>query len=158
VKVNWEQVLTRLRAYPPQVHSILPPCPEERIEAVQRELGVMPGTLVDMLRHFNGARLFDRHGPLVSVFGITSIPPLPPLEWAPDWHIDQFTPAWRSAFKRPGDWVFAVMNYGNKFALAPDGTVKEWDSSERKWRPGMPGLSEWVEWILREGGEFLSAE
>src|SRR5580704_15904853 len=95
MSVDWANVLARLNAYPAGTHKFLPPCPEEKIEAVQMDLGKMPEELASMLRHFSGAHLFDRTGPLISLFGITPASPLPPFEWAPDWCIDKYTPEWR---------------------------------------------------------------
>jgi SMI1 / KNR4 family (SUKH-1) len=156
MKVDWEQVLNRLRAHPPRIHNILPPCSEDRIEAVQRELGKLPDILIDMLKHFNGAELFIRGGPYVSIFGISTVPPLPPLEWAPDWYIDKFTPGWRSSWNEQSVWVIAVMSYGGVIVLEPDGTIKEWDSSERKWGPGKPSLGDWVEAVMSEGDVVMT--
>jgi hypothetical protein len=156
MKPNWKQVLSYLRAYPPQIHRILPPCPEERLETVQKELGKMPDALSDMLRHFNGARLFLRNGPLVSIFGISTIPPLPPLEWAPDWHIDKFTPAWRSSHNRPSDWAIGMTNYGGLILLDQEGTVKEWDTSQNTWSPNEWSFDEWMSEMMREGDTYLN--
>ena len=49
MKVNWVCILDRLKAYPPSVNRVLPPCPEGRIGDVQAELGEFPKDLADML-------------------------------------------------------------------------------------------------------------
>ena len=97
MKADWNHILSKLRAYPPGIRRLVPPCSDERLEIAQAELGRMPGDLTDMLRLFNGAELFCRNGLLVTIFGVSAIPPLPPLEWAPDWYVDIFTVAWRSS-------------------------------------------------------------
>src|SRR5437899_892990 len=120
---DWDAFLVRLRAYPAHFHRILPPCPGERIEAVEKELRELPPTLKEMLRRFNGVELFISGSPLVSLFRISTIPPLPPLEWAPEWCIDTFTRKWRAAgSNRQGDWAIAITNYGGLILLDADGT------------------------------------
>jgi hypothetical protein len=109
---SWDTVQSQLRAYPIGTHRLLPPCPEPRLEAVQAELGTIPEVLVEMLRRFNGAELFEKCGALITIFGISTTPPLPPMDWAEDWYIDKFTPTWRSVFSRPQDWTVAMWNYG----------------------------------------------
>ncbi len=156
MKTNWEQVLERLRAYPPQVHKMLPPCTEERIQAVQAQLGKMPDVVADMLRHFNGARLFIRTCPLVSLFGISTIPPRPILQWAADWYIDKFTTAWRSSHHRSNDWVIGMTNYGCLIVLDQDGSVKYWDTSQEIWDRNRWTFGEWLNELLREGHLYLS--
>jgi hypothetical protein len=94
--LEWEDILRRLKSNPPGTNTLLPPCNEGRLREVQSELGKLPNELIDMRRHFNGANLFKKTGPLISVFGISTIPPLPPLEWADEWTIDKFTPRWRA--------------------------------------------------------------
>jgi hypothetical protein len=100
MKVNWVSVLDRLRIYPPGAHKFLPSCPMERIDAVQTDLGGIPEDIVAMLKHFNGAKLFVNSGPLVRMFGISTLPPLPPLEWAPDWCIDKLCPRYEPRLPR----------------------------------------------------------
>ncbi len=155
MKVDWDGVLTRLRSYPARVHKILPRCPEERIKAVEEQLGALPGSLSDMLAHFNGARLFINGGPLVSIFGISLIPPLPPLEWAPDWNIDRFSTIWRSVRNQQNDWAIAMMNYGGLILLDAESTTKEWDTAQNTWGPREWTFPEWIEEILCEGDAFL---
>jgi hypothetical protein len=119
----------------------------------------MPDGLIEMLPHFNGAELFDRCGPMLTIFGISTIPALPPLEWAPDWQIDKYTPAWRQASPhRENQWAIGMTNYGGLIILDNDGTVKQWDKSRRIWEDNQWTLDEWVEDIFREGDAFLKAE
>jgi hypothetical protein len=137
---------------------IVRPCPEDRIKAIEERFGQVPAHLADILRHFNGAELFVSSIAFVTIFGISTIPPLPPAEWAPEWTIDQYTPRWRSSSDRQGDWPFAIMNYGGLILLRPDGTVKEWDRSQRKWSVTTFTFDEWLQYILREGDAYLQAK
>jgi hypothetical protein len=156
---DWNSVVRRLRSYSKKVHRLLPPCPEERLQTVQADLGYMPVALVEMLRHFNGAKLFNRCGPLVSIFGISTIPLLPALEWCPDWTIDKFTPTWRCAApRREGHWAIAMLNYGGLIILHDDGSVKQWDTSRGIWEESGWNFDQWVQDILREGDAFMKEE
>ena len=122
MRVNWANILERLQAYPPCVNRVLSPCPEGRIGDVQAELGKFPEDLADMLKYFNGAELFTCTGPLVSIFMVSTLPPLPPLEWAPDWCIDKYTPKWRSSgADRERDWAIGMMNYGGLIVVTKGG-------------------------------------
>lgn len=153
-----DALLVRLRAYPSHFHRILPPCPGERIEAVEKELGKLPTTLNEMLRRFNGAELFISGGPFVSFFRISAIPPLPPLEWAPEWCVDTFTRKWRAAgANRQGDWAVAMTNYGGLVLLGADETIKEWDTGQSVWLSKNLPLGEWIETVFSEG-ETIMAE
>ncbi len=152
---EWGAFVARLRAYPSHFHRTLPPCPGERIEAVERELGKLPTTLKAMLRHFNGAKLFDAS---FRLFGISTIPPLPPLEWAPEWCIDTFTPKWRAAgSNREGDWAIAMTNYGGLILVDENETIKEWDTGQSTWLLKNLPLGEWIEKVMSEG-EVIMAE
>jgi hypothetical protein len=119
-------------------------------------LGEIPPVLVEMLNQFNGARLFIRNGPLVSIFGISLIPPLPSMEWAPDWQIDKFTPAWRSADKgREREWVIGMMNYGELIIFDQSETVREWDTAQGIWGPKVWNFAGWIDDILAEGELYM---
>lgn len=156
MKINWVNVLDRLRAYPPRVNRLLPPCPEDRMEEVQADLGKFPEDLSDMLKHFNGGKLFVRSGQLVSIFRVSQGQQFPPLEWAPDWCIDKFTPKWRAAgADRELDWAIAMMNYGGLIIVTEGGKVREWDTAQRIWGATTPSLGDWFEWILREGEAYM---
>ncbi|HJT23204.1 MAG TPA: hypothetical protein VJ873_01410 [bacterium] len=158
MKFDWYIFLGRLRAYPPHFHRTLPPCPSHRIEGAEKELGKLPETLGEMLRCFNGAKLFDAGLPFVRLFGISTMPPLPPLEWAPEWYIDRFTPIWRAAGSgRENDWAIAMTNYGGLVLLDAGGAVKEWDMGESKWLIKDLPFGNWVEKIMSEG-EVMMAE
>jgi len=80
----------------------------------------MPAVLVEMLNNFNGARLFLRHVPLISIFGVSLIPPLSPMQWAEDWHIDKYTPSWRS-FEQVLLIIFGTVGLAANRVLEPDG-------------------------------------
>jgi hypothetical protein len=154
---NWDAFLTRLQAYPRHVHRILPPCPEDRIRFAEKELGKLPTTLEAMLKRFNGARLFIKTGPAVSLFGIATVPPLPPLEWAPDWYIEKLTPAWRAAgSNRQGDWAIAMTNYGGLILLDETETIKEWDTGQCTWLIENMAFGEWIEKEIAEGEEMMA--
>lgn len=155
MNVNWENVLRRLRAYPGNVHKILPPCPADRIRDVEEQLGKMPEELSQMLRHFNGAELFIDAVPFVTIFGITTDPPKSPLAWAPEWYIDRFTPKWRSSSNSQSDWAFAMTNYEGLVVLDEGGVVKEWDTSQGRWGPRNSTFDEWIEETLQEGDEYM---
>ncbi len=156
MKVNWANILERLKAYPISVNRLLPPCPEGRIDEVQADMGRFPEDLVGMLEYFNGAELFANTGPLVSIFGVSALPPLPPMEWAPEWCVDKFTPRWRAAGGgRQGDWAIAMMNYGGLIIMHSDGSLVEWDTAQRTWGAKSPDLAAWFEEILRDGDAYM---
>lgn len=113
-----------------------------------------------MLGHFNGAQLFDKGpGNLVTLFGISEDPPLPPVEWAEDWWIDKFTPPWRAAGRnRQNDWTIAMMNYGVLVLLDGQGTVKQWDTSQQQWDQEPLPFDRWLQGLLCEGDAFLNEE
>jgi hypothetical protein len=154
---DWGDFLVRLRAYPSHFHRILPPCPRERIEAVEKELGRLPTTLTAMLRHFNGAKLFLSAAPSFSLFGISLEPPLSPLEWAPEWCIDSFTPQWRAAgSNRHDDWAIAMTNYGGVILLDRNECIKEWDTTQSAWLSNNLPLGKWVQNVIREGDAIMA--
>jgi hypothetical protein len=155
---DWDTVCSRLRAYPPHFHQILSPCPVERIEAVENELGKLPPALREMLRRFNGAELYRSPNPFVTIFGISTTPPLPPLEWAPEWCIDTFTRKWRAAgTNRQNDWAIAMTNYGGLILLDGNESIKEWDTSQSIWLSRNLAVGEWMEKVIDEG-EIVIAE
>ncbi|HTV48969.1 MAG TPA: SMI1/KNR4 family protein [Phycisphaerae bacterium] len=155
---DWQAISSRLLAYPPRVHRLLPPCDEKRLEFIQKQLGKLPDPLVDMLHCFNGAKLFIRTAPLLSIFRISTVEPLPPLEWASDWCIDKFTPLWRRYGDRQNDWAIAMMNYGGLIILDSGCIVKEWDTSQKMWNPGKLEFDKWIDKILAEGDAYMKEE
>ena len=155
----WDYFLGRIRSYPPEVNRLLPPCAAERLEAVQRELGEMPTALVELLEQFNGAELFVVAVPLITIFGISTIPALPPLEWAPEWYIDKHTRRWRSSGSgRDTDWAIAMMNYGGLAILDKSGWIREWDTAAGDWDERHVPFEEWCDIIIREGDALLKDE
>jgi hypothetical protein len=149
---NWKNIMQHFNTYPAEIRRLLSPCPDEWIRAVQSDLGEMPNSLVEMLKLFNGAELFVGNGPMVTIFGISANPPLSPLEWAPDWYVDKFTPAWRATDQgRQTDWAIAMMNYGGLIILGQDGTTREWDTRQGTWGAKTWEFHEWVDDILRDG-------
>lgn len=156
MSVDWENVVGRLKAYPADVHNFLPPCPEESLEAVQKELGRIPDELTDMLRHFNGAELFVKAGPLITIFGITPVIPLSRFEWAPDWVIDKYTPEWRHASPgRDREWAIGMMCYGGLIILDQDGMIKEWETSQARWGSTNLSFCAWIDGVLAEGSVYM---
>lgn len=156
---DWDAFVTRLRSYSPGWHRLLSPCPADRIEYIEKELGKLPLTLAGMLKRFNGAELFISGSPLVSFFRISSVPPLPPLEWAPEWCIDSFTAEWRkSGSDRQGHWAIAMTGYGGLVLLDGDGTVNEWDTAENKWSSQRVPLEDWIETVLAEGDVVIAEQ
>jgi hypothetical protein len=154
---DWDEFFCKIQGYPAEVNEFLPPCSTERIEQVEKALGKMPSGLVDMLSHFNGAKLFQRCGPMLNIFGITPIPALHPMEWAEGWNIDKFTPKWRAAKEgRETNWAIGITNYGGVIILDQDGTVREWDTAQTMWDPKTWDFAGWIDYILAEGEEFMN--
>jgi hypothetical protein len=154
---DWDSFIARLSAYPDGMHRLLPPCPDERIRALDTELGHFPHVLNEMLRRANGIELFCCPNATTTLFGISTIPALPPFEWAPDWHIDKFTPKWRAlGSDREDDWAIAMTNYGGLVLLNADGITKEWDTCERRWLSINLPFSDWIDKEMREGDVTLA--
>ena len=117
----------------------------------------MPDELLDMLRHFNGAKLFDKIGPMISVFGMTPATPLDPFWWSPDLCIDTYTPEWRRAWPgREQEWAIAMWCYGALVILDQDGMVKEWEKSTVSWGRTNLSFDAWIEGVLTEGSDFMA--
>ena len=154
---DWDAFLSRLRRYPPGLHSLWPPCPAEQIEAVERELGGLPTTIWEMLRRFNGAELFCIMGAAFTFFRVSTVPPLPPSEWASDWCIDIFTREWRKAgANRERDWAIGMNNYGGLVLLDANGNIKEWDTGETRWLLKNVPFDEWIDKLMDEGEEIMA--
>jgi hypothetical protein len=153
---DWKVFLDCLRTYSQDLHSVLPPCSEERLETVQIELGKMPESLIEMLRQFNGARLFNVSGPLYTIFGLSASPPVPSMESAPDWYIDKFTCAWRESHDRTQEWAIGITNYGGLILLDDNGLIREWDTSQNTWGQQDVIFEDWISAILIEGDICLS--
>jgi hypothetical protein len=158
--LNWRNIIRRLDNYPHGTHQFFPPCGDERLREVQSELGRLPDDVVDMLRHFNGAGLFEKPTWLVTVFGVSTIPSPPEFEWAEDWCIDKYTPRWRAAGEgRQNDWAVAMMSYGVLVIVSGDRRVREWDTAQGIWEPrSFDSFDEWFEEIFREGDIYLREE
>ncbi len=153
--VDWEEVLTRLSAYPTGVHNIMPAVSNERLAAVEAKFGTVPSQLRTMLATFNGAELFVGALPLITFFGVSSKPPLSPMEWAPDWYVDVFTSIWRNAgTAREHDWPIAMMNDGTLIVMNEVGHVKLWDSESQQWGPQDLSFLEWFWTLLNEGDSY----
>jgi hypothetical protein len=156
IRIDWQAFLDRLAAHQRGTHHLLPPCPEERTQALEKELGRLPGGLVAMLRHFNGADLFVKTGPLASLFGVSLIPPLPPSAWAPDWYIDVFVRKWRAAGRNKDLWPIGMMNYGVLVLIDANCVTREWDVGRAAWSERRLDLAAWLEALLDEGETYLA--
>src|SRR5262245_33109778 len=150
--VDWDSVAACLHSYPEQVNLLRPPCPPERIKEVEARLGNLPASVLTMLRTFNGGELFNRCGPLVTIFGL-SLPNDPPDL---DWYIDRFTAAWRPRIIGPTGWVIGIMNYGAVFVINDASVIREWDSAQQQWSRSPRSVEEWLNWLFAEGDVFLS--
>ena len=155
MNVDWKVFVTRVGKYPSGTHKVLPPCPEDRIQAIQAEYGRMPSELVSMLRHFNGAKLFIRTCPMVSIFRIATVPPLPPLQWSPEWQIENYTSSWRSCGSVRKEWAIGMMNYGGLILLDSVGNIKEWDTDEGNWIGQTLTVYDWIEKLFDEENRYL---
>jgi hypothetical protein len=152
---DWDAFLDRMRRYPCK---FLPPCQDDLIAAVEKNLGSLPSAIKEMLKHFNGAELFIATGPLLTVFGLSTVPLLPPLEWGEDWYIDKFTPSWRaSSLSRDGDWAIGMMNYDGVILFNEHQGISEWDRGESRWLLENLTLSDWIERVISDG-ETMMAE
>jgi len=150
--LDWDEFVARLRMQAHGLHRLLEPCPEDRIQSVQKEFGELPLILATMVRRFNGSELFIVGGPLVTLLGISTVPPPPPLEWAPEWYIDKLTAKWRAeGRRRDADWAIAMTNYGGLVLLDSNGSVKEWDTADGRWLSKDRPFKDWIEGIMREG-------
>jgi hypothetical protein len=156
MRIDWEMFLSRLEKYPVGTHEILPACPKDRIQAIQVEYGQMPSELVSMLRHFNGAQLFNKTCHMISIFPVSTIPPLPPLRWSPAWQIENYTSRWRSCGSGRNEWAIAMMNYGGLILLDPAGNTKEWDTAEGNWIGRNLTLYDWIEDLFTQGDKYLA--
>jgi len=118
-------------------------------------LGKMPGDLIEMLKRFNGGRLFGDTVPLFNIFGLS----LPSSRADLDWFIDRYTPAWRrSAMGQPTDWVIGITNYGGLMILGDDLHVSEWDKSQSEWINDRHPFEVWVERVMEEGAAYLAED
>jgi hypothetical protein len=132
--------------------------PHVRIAVAEKQFGTMPAIAREMLQHFNGAELFVASGPMLTLFGLTTVPPLPPLEWGEDWYIDKLTPAWRaSGLNRDRDWAVAMMNYGGLILFNESRGISEWDTGESRWLLENMAFGDWIEKVIADG-ETMMAE
>lgn len=162
MNVNWETIMRRLQAYPAGIHELIPLCSQTELARLSDMFGPVPRSLAQMLRHFNGARLFIRPnggGEFITVFGATDLPPPPPLVEPSGWSIDKFTSRWRSAKDpsrdRSGDWAIGVMNYGGLIVLGSNEKVREWDTAQAVWDSKELDIPEWIENLFQDGDAFL---
>jgi hypothetical protein len=158
MKFDWGALIDRLRKAPRGRHQFLAPCPHDRMETVEEKCGPIPVILREMLGHFNGAELFNEGGPFLTLFPISTVPPLRPLEWGEDWYIDKITPKWReSAPNRNDDWPIGMMNYGGLIVYSESRGIKEWDTSEGRWLLEHTPFAAWIEKVISDA-EIMMAE
>jgi hypothetical protein len=151
--VNWQTFVDTLKNQPVGHHRLRPPGSAERVIEVVSELGEMPQDLVSILGHFNGAELFIRAIPLVTLFGLSSAE----TPARNDWFVDRFTRNWREKLQRPTDWIIGVTNYGGVLALVDDAHLREWDSSQQSWTTSPINLESWLVTLLDQGAEYMNA-
>jgi hypothetical protein len=133
----------------------LPPCPPARIAEMESELGKLPAELHEMLRFFNGAELFIKAIPMVTIFGLS---PLSEREWPVDWYIDAFTRKWRTTANHREDWVFGIMNYGGLLISGSSGVTKQWDTASHRWEIGEMSIQDRFDGIVSEGLQYLATD
>jgi hypothetical protein len=151
---NWTAFQERLETFPQGSHMTRPPISVKRLNEVQKRFENLPGPLLAMVKHFNGAELFARGMPMLTLFGLTEDPPLDEMEWAEDWYIDVFTPKWRGAEEdRESQFVFGMTNYGGVI-IYDEEIVKEWDTAQRTWLPEYE-FEDWLEKVLQDGDTML---
>jgi hypothetical protein len=158
MKFDWRALIDRLRKYPCSRHQFLAPCPHDRIATVEETCGALPTLIREMLEHFNGAELFTDGVPLLTLFRISTVPPLRSPEWGEDLYIDKFTPKWReSGPHRNDEWVIGMMNYGGLILFSESRGIKEWDTGESRWLLEDVPFAEWIGKVITDG-EILMAE
>ena len=136
-------------------HRFMPRCPPERIDWLQSRWGILPPTLRSMLSLFNGAELFIEAVPMLTILGVSTDPPQPPLVWPRECCIDYWLNLWRQA----GDagWPMGRTSYGSLWVL--DGsTIREWNSSQGGWSGDSYSLPDWAERIIEDGKRYLVDE
>ena len=149
--IDWDSILRRIRNFPPDTHSLRPPCSQERVEGEELLLGRMPSDLAEMLSRFNGGELFIDAIPFITILGLS-----PTSDTAASgWFMDRLTSKWRSGAGQPTDWVIGMTNYGGMAILSHNSLVSEWDSSQQKWMANQSPFSDWVDKIMDEGAAYL---
>jgi hypothetical protein len=158
MRYDWDVFVKRLGAFPGS-HRLLPPCERESITEVEQGLGRLPEVLHKMLLRFNGAQLFiapHGGGEYLTIFGISTRPPLPAFMWAPDWYLDRFTPPWRAGnVHRQEDWALCMTNYGGLVVMNAHETIGECDTAQKIWLIEDIAVDEWAEVIIRNGKDYL---
>ena len=149
--LKWDSFISQLNEFPEGTHNFVPAGPETRIAKVEAEFGKMPSSLIEMVRHCNGAQLFCNTGPLITLFGISPRRRVSRFEWAPDWYIDKFTRVWREVNPESDLWAFAMWNFGCLMVLSGNGRVREWDMSVRDWGQSFRSMNQWYEFVIDEG-------
>jgi hypothetical protein len=141
---------------------LLPPCPDERIEAVERALGDIPPVVKDMLGRFNGGTLFKTTPLVVRLLGVSPASPYPPEQWPAELCIDHYTAKWRANIvERRHDWVIAVTRLGgaDQSALGiicdADGFIHKRNLVDDKWVERYVPFREWMGEVVTHGDALL---
>jgi hypothetical protein len=150
--MDWQLFVHSIRAACGERHRFMPPCPPERIDWLQSRWGTLPQTLRSMLSLFNGGELFIEALPMLTILGVSTDPPQPPLVWPNECCIDY----WLKSCRQAGNsgWPMGRTSYGSLWVL-DSLSVREWDSSHSVWSGDAQSHSEWAERIIDDGKRYL---
>jgi hypothetical protein len=152
--MNWTLFTNTLQETDGTRHRLMPPCPEERIEWLEQRWGSLDPTLRSMLLLFNGAELFIDAVPMVTVLGISTEPPQPPLVWPKECCMDYWLDS-RPYSGKPG-WPIARTNYDSLWIF--DGQkVQEWYAEGDGMGQALI-FSAWAEQVIEDGKKYLTEE
>jgi len=144
VELNpWASLKTALGG-DPNKHYFGGPCPTERQRLLAENLGPLPGPLRQMLSVFDGAELSIDAIPLFTLLGTKEGARYPGF----DVSIETYTKRWRESSTEKGTWVIGFTNYGGRFIVGADNTIREWGSAESKWLGGSMSGSHLVKRIV----------
>jgi hypothetical protein len=142
--------------YSSNVHRINPPCPEDRIAAVEQQLGPMPEDLRAMLMLFNGGQLFIKASALASVFGLAKLPAEPHPISGGEWCIEEFTSKFRSSGSERQEWEICMKSYGVLTLLDTTGATRQWDTARGEWSGKRVSFNDWLDDLVQEGDAYLA--
>lgn len=156
---DWSEVLDKLRQHPPSYHELFSAANSDEIADVEKKLGVMPADVKSVIGQTNGAELFIKGGPLLTLLPIKMNEKLARVDWSNIWCIDNYTTLWRQAGeKRNKDWVFAVTSYGGLILQERPDEISEWDTADTGWIQRHVPVSEWIEKVLADGNALMENE
>lgn len=136
-------------------HRLMPPCPLGCIQFIDQRWGKLPPVLCSMYRLFNGAELYIDSMPMLTILGIPTDPPQPPLIWPGNCCIDYWLTLWRSGGNL--GWPIARTNYDSLWIFHHE-TVREWDRSIGDWAGEGRPLLDWTEQIIENGNKYLAGQ